>query len=186
MVNLLTSLLLAGAALAAPSTPDLRTGNPCTEKSARMENWQVKDFDFHASYIFTTPAHQNSWGYVNFTLLNPSFPSKPTQCSGTSNQLSDFFYGNFNYDCSRSWPGQSASFAFSRPEQDQLKVNQTWECRGEGSRFWAEGGLKLNLTCDDATWTNPDWKMGQIYSDRTVNCTHIDATVPVETMRAIA
>lgn len=184
MYNLLTSLLMAGAAVAAPSTIDLRTSETCTQKSTQVKQWTVKDFDFHSSYTFTTPAHQNSWGYVNFTLENPVLRYK-TQCTASSNQLSDFFYGNFIYSCTQAAPqGDEATFTFSRP-MNELKVNQTWGCP-EGSRFWGEGGAKLNLNCSDQTWKNPDWKMGQIYSSRTVTCKHINAPVPVQTMHAVA
>jgi len=69
MLSLLTTLLLAGSALAAP-TANANT-NKCTSRSTKVKEWTVHDFDFHSSEVFTTPAHQNSWGYVNFTLSNP-------------------------------------------------------------------------------------------------------------------
>ncbi|EFY89625.1 hypothetical protein MAC_04278 [Metarhizium acridum CQMa 102] len=183
MFNLLTSLLLAGAALAAPSTLDPRAADTCTDKSRQTKHWTVKDFDFHASYIFTTPAHQNSWGYVNFTLENPNVAFKP-QCSASSGQLSDFFYGNLIYKCTQPVSGVPATFTFSWP-QKELKVNQTWTCPQEGSRFYAQGGSKLNLTCADNTWQNPDWKMGQIYSSRTISCNHVNAPVPIQAIQAV-
>ncbi|OAQ62156.1 hypothetical protein VFPPC_07178 [Pochonia chlamydosporia 170] len=184
MLRLLTTLLLAGAALAAPSTLDLRAPEKCTQKSTKTKAWAVKDFDYHASYIFTTPAHQNSWGYVNFTLENPSLKYK-AQCSAASNQLDVFFYGNFVYNCTEDVPGDAATFTFSYPAEE-LKVNQTWACPGEGSRFWAQGGAKFNLKCTDKSWQNPDWKMGQTYSTRFINCNHFDAPVPIESIQAIA
>ncbi|KFG78811.1 hypothetical protein MANI_007455 [Metarhizium anisopliae] len=184
MFNILTSLLLAGTALAAPSTLDLRAEETCTDKSIKTTQWTVGDFDFHASYIFTTPAHQNSWGYVNFTLENPNVAFKP-QCSAASNQLNDFFYGNLVYKCVQPESGDPATFSFSWPEKE-LKVNQTWACPEEGSRFWAQGGSKLDLTCTDETWQNDNWTIGQIYSSRTISCNHINAPVPIEAMQAVA
>lgn len=79
--------------------------------------WTVHDFDFHASYIFTTPAHQNSWGYVNFTISNTIAPYK-SFCSASSNQLSDFFYGTTAYACKpadEAPVGAASNFRFSRP-----------------------------------------------------------------------
>ncbi|OAA33574.1 hypothetical protein AAL_01039 [Moelleriella libera RCEF 2490] len=178
--------LLAGAALAAPAaTLDTRQDAPCTRTSSLVRQWSVKDFDYHASYVFTTPAHQNSWGYVNFTLVNAVLNLK-TQCSAASNQLQDFYYGNFIYNCTQ-FPEEvsTATFTFSRP-QNELKVNQTWICPEEESQFWGEGGAKLKLDCKDETWKNPNWTVGQIYTSRTVTCNHIDAPIPIDSMRAIA
>ncbi|KAK2594493.1 hypothetical protein QQS21_007774 [Conoideocrella luteorostrata] len=180
-----SALLLAGAAAAAPSSMVLRNEQTCTQKALHTKQWTVKDFDFHASYIFTTPAHQNAWGYVNFTLENPSVDFT-ARCEASSSQLSDFFYGNFIYNCTQPAGSNSeATFTFSRP-QNQVKINQTWACPQEGSRFWAEGGANLTLDCKDDTWKNPEWKMGQIYSSRTITCNHIDAPVTIESMRAVA
>jgi hypothetical protein len=184
MHNIVASLVLAGAALAAPSMLDLRAAKSCTQSSMQTKLWTVKGFDFHASYIFTTPAHQNSFGYVNFTLENPNVPFKP-QCSAYSSQLDDFFYGNMIYNCTQPVAQHPATFTFSHPASE-LKINQTWACPEEGSRFWAEGGAKFKLQCSDQKWQNPDWKMGQIYSSRLVTCNHVDAPVPIERMRAVA
>jgi hypothetical protein len=97
---------------------------------------------FHASYIFTTPAHQNSWGYVNFTLANPAIPGATTQCKAQSDQLETFFYGNQWYTCTppASTNGTkptsgplSASFRYFFSEtESRIDVNQTWAC-AEGS-----------------------------------------------------
>lgn len=179
-----STLLLAAAAMAAPSTNDLRKPQTCTQKATQIKEWQVKDFDFHASYIFTTPAHQNSWGYVNFTLENPSL-NVQTHCEAASNQLSDFFYGNFNYNCTAPVPGPEAKFTFSRPS-GELMINQTWACPEEGSRFWAQGGTNLTLKCKDEQWQNPNWKMGQTYSSRIITCDHVNAPVPIKSMQAVA
>ncbi|OAA46113.1 hypothetical protein NOR_02866 [Metarhizium rileyi] len=184
MLNVLTSLLLAGTALAVPATLDLRTPQTCNDKSMQTKQWTVKDFDFHASYIFTTPAHQNSWGYVNFTLQNPSL-DYTAQCSAASNWLDAFFYGNLVYDCTQSVPDTPATFTFSWPQQE-LKVNQTWACPEQGSRYWAQGGADFNMSCTDETWENPEWKLGQIYSRRDIACKHFDAPVPIENMQAVA
>ena len=102
----------------------------CSEISQSPEfRWTVEQFDFHASYIFSTPAHQNSWGYASFNLTNPALPYQAA-CSASSNQLNDFFYGNMWYNC--SLPAEAngngpAAFQYSRPS-GKLDVNQTWEC----------------------------------------------------------
>lgn len=139
MKSLPTSLLtLIPLSLAGPlpRVEQRDTGLGCTRASFGNFSWTVDSFDFHASYIFTTPAHQNSWGYANFTLSNPALPS-PAICSATSSQLDDFFYGNLWYTCSApggSPAGLGATFAFNRAT-GQLDFNQTWSCSDEDAQF---------------------------------------------------
>src|SRR5687767_900631 len=79
MVSFLATLLLTGTALGLPN-PSASYGNKqpsCMAAGQKVSSWKVENFDYHASYIFTTPAHQNSWGYVNFTLSNPALNYKP-------------------------------------------------------------------------------------------------------------
>ncbi|KAL7912645.1 hypothetical protein GGI35DRAFT_258200 [Trichoderma velutinum] len=194
MLSLLSTcaLFLSSSVLALPSVPRAISTKPypvpptapgCTEKSTNLTAWTVDNFDFHSSYTFTTPAHQNSWGYVNFTLTNPAVDYIPV-CSAASNQLSDFFYGTFVYECTLPNTSDKATFTFSRPNS-QLQINQTWSCADEGSRFTAIGGVTLNLTCDDTTWQNPNWTAGQIYSTRTVTCGKVTVPASIEEMSAV-
>ncbi|KAH8168577.1 alternaria alternata allergen 1 domain-containing protein [Sarocladium implicatum] len=186
MLSFVTTLLLAGSALAAPSPePSYGKQPSCMAAGQKVSSWKVENFDYHASYIFTTPAHQNSWGYANFTLSNPALPYKPV-CSAQSSQLSEFFYGDFVYDCKvpEKYAGDEATFTFSRPS-GQLNINQTWACPEEGGRFWTEGGVKLKLDCADKTWKNTDWKIGQTYSRRTVTCKKVTVKAPIEKISAV-
>ena len=185
MYNFLSSLLLAGAAVSAPTPLTPRQAEEsCVKRSQDMNLWDVKQFDFHASYIFSTPAHQNSWGYVNFTLANPAVPYKPV-CSAESNWLNDFYYGGEQiYECDSGDDATTATWSFSRPS-GELRINQTWNCVDEGGRFEAQGGVKLNLTCEETKWENPDWSQGSIYSTRNIDCNFVDAEAPVEEMSAV-
>ncbi|KAK0385659.1 hypothetical protein NLU13_6836 [Sarocladium strictum] len=191
MVSFLTTLLLAGSALALPN-PIASSGGKqpsCMAAGQKVTAWEVENFDYHASYIFTTPAHQNSWGYVNFTLSNPALSYKPV-CTAASSQLSDFFYGDLVYDCQVLPDGShpsgegAATFTFSRPT-GQLSINQTWACPEEGGQFWAEGGAKLKLDCEEKNYQNKDWQIGQVYSSRTVTCNKVTVEVPVEHISAV-
>ena len=99
---------------------------PLLGSAAAAVQLTVHDFDFHASYIFTTPAHQNSWGYVNFNLTAEG-AAYTTACSTTSNQLSDFFYGTVAYACTPEPDapyGAGANFRFSRPS-NKLDIEYT-------------------------------------------------------------
>jgi Alternaria alternata allergen 1 len=183
MHSFITTLLLAGTAiLAAP----LEAPKPksCAARSQKLTHWDVQHFDYHASYIFTTPAHQNAHGYVNFTLVNPALDA-PALCTASSTQLSDFFYGNQVFQC--EMPANlsaQASFAYDRAS-GALQINQTWMCPGEQARFWAMGGVMLDLDCTDSTWQNPNWQAGQFYSVRTVTCDPEDVKAPIRQMNGI-
>jgi hypothetical protein len=130
LINFLPAVLLTAASVSAsPIQHSPRQDQAgCSETSFQSFAWLARQFDFHASYIFTTPAHQNSWGYVSFDLFNPADQSA-THCQAASNQLSDFFYGTMQYQCDDEAAGRigSTSFDFARPT-NQLRVNQTWTC----------------------------------------------------------
>lgn len=189
----LSTALLAGTAIAIPTQITVANAlkalaadpETCTSKSIETREWTLKDFDFHASYLFTTPAHQNSWGYVNFELINKNLDFA-AKCSATSNWLDDFYYGNLNYNCTQPDGSNSeGTFNFSRPT-NQLNVNQTWSCLSEGSRFYAEGGAALPLDCKDETRKNPNWPAGGFYSERTITCKNITMPLPITSMAAVA
>ncbi|OAA64777.1 hypothetical protein ISF_04187 [Cordyceps fumosorosea ARSEF 2679] len=184
LTTVATTALLAASALAAPAATIDGTES-CTRTSTRVTTFNVKDFDFHASWTFSTPAHQIAGGYVNFTLGNAALPYVYT-CSAASTQLEDFYYGNFIYNCTDPTGRQTreGTFTYSRPTTT-LAINQTWECP-EGSRFWAEGAAKLDLHCNETKWQNPNWQPGQIYSSRSVTCDKLTQPVPITNMRAAA
>lgn len=118
-------------------TPD---SGGCSETSFKDFKWTLQDFDYHASYIFTTPSHQNSWGYVNFSLSNPALPDvQVASCNAASSQLSDFFYGTLQYNCTFDGqlgePGPApAKFTFSRPS-GELVIHQKWVCRDQDPKY---------------------------------------------------
>ena len=127
---------LASLAAALPySSLSHRDANPgCQAASLGNFAWTVEGFDYHASYIFTNPAHQNSWGYASFALANPALTYKG-DCKASSNQLSDFFYGTVPYTC--TFPeGTTAAgeFRYSRPS-GLLNITQKWTCSDTDSTY---------------------------------------------------
>ncbi|KAK3940999.1 hypothetical protein QBC46DRAFT_383828 [Diplogelasinospora grovesii] len=199
MYALIPALLAAAASVsAAPAVAPAvalaaardTNGPGCTSASLGSFEWSIQGFDFHASYIFTTPAHQNSWGYVNFNLTNPAVPYVAS-CSASSNQLNDFFYGTMPYKCTLpdGVKGGSTLFDFSRPS-GELRVNQTWTCNDQDPQypttFTGYGAVNLTLECTDDTWMNPNWTIGQIYSDREVKCAPVDAIIKPYQLTAVA
>lgn len=185
MKSFFTALLLAGAAAAAPTfTLTSRDGDDsCMARGGKVSEWTVHDFDYHASYTFTTPSHQNSYGYVNFTLENPALDYRPV-CSASSSQLQDFFYGTMVYNCDVPIESDAASFNFSRPS-GQLEITQSWSCKEEGGRFEAKGGVTLDLSCETSDYQNPDWQIGQIYSQKLITCEKKTVTAPIEEISAV-
>lgn len=98
-------------------------------KDILATQWTVHGFDYHASYTFSTPAHQNSWGYVNFNLTNNVVPYTAV-CSAASSQLTDFFYGTVDYTCTlpATAPAKAAvKFRFSRPS-GKLEITESVVC----------------------------------------------------------
>ncbi len=132
-IGTLTTVLPLAAA--APYGLGPRDSTPgCTSISFGDFAWTIEDFTYHASYIFTTPAHQVSSGSVDFNLTNPAFPDK-VSCTAYSTWLSDFFYGNVNYNCVvPEGSGTQTSFSFSRPS-GELNINQTWTCDDEDPQY---------------------------------------------------
>ncbi|KAK4643801.1 hypothetical protein QC761_405000 [Podospora bellae-mahoneyi] len=156
----------------------------CT-KTLEALKWTVDDFDFHASYVFTNPAHQNSWGYVNFNVSNDVVPYTAS-CSASSNQLSDFFYGTVEYACTLAGTGVPAGakvgFKFSRPA-GTLEITETIDCSDK--LFSVSGATTLTLSCTDVTTQNPSWTPGQIYSAREIKCAPVDVTIGAGSVTAL-
>ncbi|KAL2022386.1 hypothetical protein VTK56DRAFT_5453 [Thermocarpiscus australiensis] len=177
-----------------PTTSRAQTNNDgspagCTDTSMNSFAWLARSLDYHASYVFSTPSHQNSWGYVSFDLFNPA-DQTTAHCEAASNQLSEFFYGNMQYKCNDTLRSGSTSFDFSKPT-GQLRVNQTWVCDDKEPQwpitFSGRGEANFTLDCTEETYQNPNWTMGQIYSSRDIKCAVIQETriVPFE-MTAVA
>lgn len=186
-------LSLLGLASASPvPSPNLAEGGKspagCSDTSFKKFAWTAKNFDFHASYTFTTPSHQNSWGYVSFDLVNPA-DQTTTHCEAASSQLSDFFYGTVAYKCNDTARVGETTFDFARPT-NQLRINQTWTCDDKDPKyptiFTGRGEVDLKLECKDETWKNPKWEMDQIYTSRTITCAPVESTIKPKELSAIA
>lgn len=185
---------IATAALLASTAAALPAGAPadsptCTSKVASLNSWTVKDFDYHQSYTFTTPAHQNSHGDVSFSLFNPALEGTAVgerYCSAYSTWLDVFFLGEIIYKChdKDGKPVDDTTFTYSRPTQ-QLMINQTWTCDDNGAQYFAQGGVKLDLKCNETKYKNDNWKMGEIYSDDTTVCDKVTTEAKIDSMQAI-
>ena len=176
--TLLSAVALALPVLAAPAAIP-RDDNPgCLDTSFNSLAWGLENFVYNASYLFTTPAHQNSWGFANFELSNPALTYKAA-CHASSTQLSEFFYGTVTYKCVMPTPegdGTETTFKFDYPGR-KLAVEQKWTCSDSDpvypTTFRASGTIDLALDCKDTgNVENPDWEYGtgQFYSTRYVSC----------------
>ncbi|KAK4168994.1 hypothetical protein QBC43DRAFT_83964 [Cladorrhinum sp. PSN259] len=177
------ALLLPIIASASP----LSRRSECSETSFKDFKWTVKSFDFHANYIFSTPAHQNSWGYSSFELSNPADQST-VSCSAASSQINDFFYGTIPYACNDTGRHGTTKFDFNRPT-GELRANQTWTCDLDQQYpifFTGYGAVNLTLSCDQTFYQNPNWTIGEIYSRRDVTCQKVDTEMKPYQMEAIA
>jgi hypothetical protein len=107
--------------------------NKCAQTTQGNFQWKITGLDYHASYVFSTPSHQNSWGYINFNLTNPAV-GITVPCSASSNRLSDFFYGDQWYRCAvPSGVSNVPYVAFRYFVQSWIEVNQTWTCNDKKS-----------------------------------------------------
>ncbi|KAL2265096.1 hypothetical protein VTJ83DRAFT_6196 [Remersonia thermophila] len=161
-----------------PATPRLPVDGQCWTDIASLK-WTASPFSYRASYIFTTPAHQNSWGYVDFILTNNVVPYAAV-CSASSNTLSDFFYGTVDYACAlpaEAPSGASVKFRYNRIS-NQLDIEESLLCTesGKAATFRVTGSTTVDLQCTDATTVTEDWKPGLIYSHRAIKCQPIDVT----------
>ncbi|TGJ86636.1 hypothetical protein E0Z10_g2105 [Xylaria hypoxylon] len=187
-IGALTAVLPLAAA--APYGLGPRDSTPgCTAISFGDFAWTIENFAYYASYTFSTPAHQISGGDVTFNLTNPAFPEK-VSCTAYSTWLSDFFYGNINYNCSvPEGSGTKTSFSFSWPSR-QLNINQTWSCDDEDPQypitFGGYGTVNLTLDCKETNYQNPNWQPGQIYSSRVINCAPVTLPLTPHDKTAVA
>ncbi|EXF83874.1 hypothetical protein COL5a_001716 [Colletotrichum fioriniae] len=185
-MHFLATLLLVVPALASPIAQREET---CGQKSGKLSEWTLSGFDYHASYIFSTPAHQNSWGYISFNVSNPVL-NYTVACSAASSRLNDFFYGEQVYQCTPPEGGESTatSFTWSTPEK-AVALNQSWTCNDDPkypARYTAKGGAVADLQCEETFWQNDNWTIGQIYSTRNIDCGIITLPTPIKEISAVA
>ncbi|KAK2603651.1 hypothetical protein QQS21_004124 [Conoideocrella luteorostrata] len=171
----LATILVAGSAVAAP------TPGSCTDRSFHNTIVQIRDFNFHANTYHTTPAHANVNSDVSFKISNPN-AAYTALCHASGGILGTYYDGSLNYDCDIPLgrrAAESASFNFNYPT-GELRINQTWACSGENSRFFAVGSVKLPLKCDKEEYQNPHWHEGEIYSNQTITCGELQADAKIE------
>ncbi|KAK0651057.1 hypothetical protein B0T16DRAFT_344745 [Cercophora newfieldiana] len=131
--------------------------------------WKIPAFDYHESYTFTTPAHQNSWGYVDFNLTNNLVPYA-TPCKAQNNRMFDFYGETPAFACTppdEAPLGAAANFRFNK-KTGQLDVEETVVVEGES--VLVAGSVNVTLTCTDKTEINENWVIGEVYSQRDVKC----------------
>ncbi|TGJ88713.1 hypothetical protein E0Z10_g10 [Xylaria hypoxylon] len=156
------SILVAMSPLtiAFPYDVSPRDTNGCTTTSSGDFSWTIEAFDFHSSDIFTTPAHEVAYGYVNFNLTNPALPER-VLCTAYSSALTSFFYGGIDYTCAAPAGSKTkTSFTFSRITNG-LSINQTWTCSDgnpqQPSTFIGYGTVNLTLNCQTSYYRNPNY-----------------------------
>ncbi len=123
-------LLLAASSLGATLPSAARDANPgCFDTFFHGFSWTVTGFNFSGSYIYSTPAHEDTEGLVSFGLANPAL-AYAGACTAHSTQPNDFFYGTVAYSCTFPQPGgahTTAEFQFDRPS-GLLNITQSWAC----------------------------------------------------------
>lgn len=137
---LFTSLLLLPQTLSHPFPPPFNgsPGGSCNTSFSPWA-WDLRDVYYHSSITFSTPSHQIDGGYISFSLTQPALTDQTFECSASSTQLQDFFYGNQWFGCGGDEVGQvgRAEFMFDRVT-GKVVVRESWVCEGGregGERF---------------------------------------------------
>ncbi|OCL10476.1 hypothetical protein AOQ84DRAFT_215440 [Glonium stellatum] len=176
MLRLLTFLLpflLITLSASHPSDAFARDNRNKCDKNAVFT---LHDINYSSYIIYSTPAHLAvAQGHIEFNLTNTDVPYT-THCSAYSSQVFNFFYGNIVYQCDAPTgegvtAASSANFTFSEPD-GVFNVNQTWSCSQHRKtvNLLGVGSGKATLSCQTTTWTNPNWVIGEIYSNTSTTC----------------
>ncbi len=172
-------------------------GPGCADITFSAPNWTVAGLDFRARQQLAAPGARDSSARVSFNLSNPA-AGYATPCSATSDRPDGFLRGDAWHWCDDG----SAAFRFSMP-RGELAINQTWTCQdgsdsyvfacllaffvgfllfcltvGPRVYFLARGNATIPLHCNDTLWLNSNWKLGETYSLRTVQCDKASFMVP--------
>lgn len=186
MNTLLTTALLASAALAAPAARD-----DCASQAVAMKSWTIHNFNFNSSRVFTTPAHQFGNGWVGFNLFN-TVTNEERRCDGGTTRLDPWFVGDANFKC-RTMDGQSDEntvFNFDMPAWT-VKLNQSFECPGAITQYVAQGSadLKKHVRYTRREFHNYGWTIepgAQIYQTYGEEIEPFDAEIGVDSIRVNA
>ncbi|KAM7187332.1 hypothetical protein V8F33_011322 [Rhypophila sp. PSN 637] len=172
------------------------SGPGCSATSFGVFKWGISNFVFNSTVVYTTPAHQNSWGYVNFDVENPAVAAgngrgdSEAVCSASSNRLNDFFYGDIPYNCTSAPSDRRATTFDFNLDSRLLRLNESWVCSDVDPEyptiFTAGGAVTMNLECNTKSWTNPNWTMGDIYSSTITTCQPVDLSLSPDQISAVA
>ncbi|KAG8406420.1 hypothetical protein J3459_012163 [Metarhizium acridum] len=167
----LVTLALAGQALSRAAD------KVCTAASATTLLWRITGFEYRDERVAIASSQVN-YGLANFTLQNSALSHKTT-CTGLSTRSPNFFTGDTAYDCAvlPDDKGDLSSFTFDRAT-GLLRINQTWVCERDGSRFGGQGHVKLDLKCGENQSVSNS-PLGGNYSDRAVVCDKVDVPVNI-------
>jgi hypothetical protein len=125
---LTTVLLFAYTALAAPQAyPTQPPAETCGRRSPQAKSLQLTNFYLHSREEFTTPSHQNSYGYLSFEVHNPIL-DYVIQCDTMSTTLPEFYSAGREWTCYAP-PGIGGSVTFSYDRSTgKLDLIQKWVC----------------------------------------------------------
>lgn len=167
------TILLASAAMAAPTSNLFRKASACMTSSQHVGDFVAEDFTF--SYTVTDADGKKTYNAkAAFSLKNTAL-SYEAKCTGRSHS-STFFDGGLVYECnSGDDTADEATFSYNH-SSGKLAITQTWHCLADGARFTAEGDATSGLTCTEVTDGNK----------KTVECTPKNIDVPITSISAVA
>lgn len=54
------------------------------------------------------------------------------------------------------------------------------------ARYTAKGGSVADLSCEETSWQNLNWTIGEVYSRREIKCDKITLPTPITEISAVA
>ncbi|KAH7163470.1 hypothetical protein B0J13DRAFT_37461 [Dactylonectria estremocensis] len=171
---LLTTLLLATGAVAAPA-------ESCMTKGSKVSSWKVYDFTYEAAHAYSSPTKSTYWSKATFSLENPVLSYK-AKCKGSS-KSKDYLNGKATYTCT-SKNGDEATFTYNH-KTGKLAIDQGWSCVAEGGSFMAKGSKTLKLSCEDSVYKTQDKGKSTKTSHRVTTCKPLTVKVPITDISAI-
>lgn len=167
--------ILAAAAPSCPAPPPPPPPKPSC--GSIHPKWTLDAITRSSYYTYSSPSASGAkLGSIAFTFKNDQV-DYVAECKGISVNPQGQFYGTQTFDCVT--PGGAAwkksSFSYEQ-FTGEIKVNSTWTCGGDVV-YQTAGSGKVDLKCKTETWTNPNWKAPELYSNTTTVCEPATLTI---------
>ncbi|KAH7110298.1 hypothetical protein B0J11DRAFT_410246, partial [Dendryphion nanum] len=132
--------------------------------------WTLEPINLSSYYTYVSPSAAGpKLGSISFAFKNDQV-DYISECKGSSVNPRGQFYGSASFDCvtpgGEAWKKTSFNFDQSSGE---IKIVSRWTCGGDVV-YQTNATGEVQFNCNTETWTNPDWKSGELFSNTTTTC----------------